>query len=424
MLSVCAQLSQLATGLRVAGVLGLGLFVFAIWSPIPRAHAQVASASGSVGAGVEDGQGVATVAANVDLGDPGLGLGLGALVRFSGGSVREEDWDDESDYGRILRYLVANRELTETVSGSLAAGRLSRVRLGSGSIVRDYMGGLDLDRSRLGIDVRIRGADYHGRAFLDDVFNPQLAGLRVAAGLTPLLRIGAVVVADRATDLEMDERTAHASVDASLRLGGDRWTASPRVELVKRVGGGLGAHAGLEVTISRGDDEDFGLGVELRHGQDTYVPSMVGPLHIRDREQSSDQMADSGLSLAERAELGGLDGIGVRGELRATRNGLGTVAVDVTTRPGLPMLSTVYVSAPSVRDVQFGVWTVLEGDQISSLSGEARVPLEGRWFGTVGVARLYSRESLDVGDQSQASLVGVWLATLSLGVQFGTASSE
>ena len=388
--------------------------------------AQSATASGSVGAGVINDQAVASVGAHVEIGNEQIDIGLGAVVRFVGGSLRDADWDEPSDFGRILRYALFNRKLSDSLAVAIAAGQLNHVSLGHGSLLHDYAGGLDFDRGRLGIDVRLGGDALTSHGFIDNLIDPQLAGLHVQMAAQSGIDVGATIVGDRATDvssrdpMKTTSQAAWAGLDVSIAIDRKWFRARPYVDVASRFDGGSGVHLGLRVGTSphQSSNQDWissthaELAIEARHGTDQYVPGFIGPLYLRDREQFGDTINDS---LAEVANRGGLGGTSWRIEVNVSPPSVGSLRASLATRPGLPSLTTLFASAPSFREIQFGGWAVIEGRSVAALAIETRLPLRGRWFAAATGARRYIRSD----GVRENSLIGIWLASLSLGAQLG-----
>lgn len=83
-------------------------------------------------------------------------------------SLRERDWDETSDYSRILYRAAFGRHLT--------VGELSNLTFGQGTIVRNYHNNLDDDHHRLGVQVAFDVDQFSIQTFADHVFNTPVVG--------------------------------------------------------------------------------------------------------------------------------------------------------------------------------------------------------------------------------------------------------
>jgi len=125
--------------------------------------------------------------------------------------IREEDWDEVSDWARVLAFIQYGALGDPLI---LRYGELTGVSLGHGSIANRYFNTIDIDHYQGGIyfygDLGIVG----GEAILDDVFGPELL---VARGFVrpfdpfdklplPLrgFKVGVTVGADFAAPTEVD----------------------------------------------------------------------------------------------------------------------------------------------------------------------------------------------------------------------------
>ena len=113
-----------------------------------------------------------------------LGLGVPLNVRayadgfidHQGIKLRAQDYNQPSDYARILRFLTINKKEDQFY---LNISQLSAASVGHGSIVRRYSGNVDTNITRVGAEVDAYGKYGGFEAFVGDVVQPQhfLAGL-------------------------------------------------------------------------------------------------------------------------------------------------------------------------------------------------------------------------------------------------------
>jgi len=175
-----------------------------------------------------------------------------APIRFdiAAGAVRERDWDELSDLGRIIRFL--------RYTPWFEVGELNDATLGNGTIVRRYHNNIDDDHRRTSARLRIEADKIEADAFIDNIFNdPVIAGrggLRLgefAVGGTFATDTGAPVFVDGTAD-----SAGNLKGDLGLRAmyGMDfRWIASDTATFKGTVygdfnalqNGNPGAHGGL-----------------------------------------------------------------------------------------------------------------------------------------------------------------------------------
>jgi hypothetical protein len=118
----------------------------------------------------------------------GLGVPLNVLA-YAGGfydtgkiQLRKHDYDQASDYARILRFLTVGKKEDQLY---LNVSQLAAATVGHGAIVRRYSGNIDTNITRVGAELDAYGKYGGFEAFVGDVVQPQhfLAGL---AFLKPL----------------------------------------------------------------------------------------------------------------------------------------------------------------------------------------------------------------------------------------------
>lgn len=117
----------------------------------------------------------------------GIGkLELGVLVplRFrviddppeDDGVIRSQDWDEPSDYMRVLRYIQYGSR-GDTFYGR--AGELASVVIGHGTIVSGYNNVIDVNHFQWGLTGAVNLNFGGGEVLLDNIIDPDLMGLRL-----------------------------------------------------------------------------------------------------------------------------------------------------------------------------------------------------------------------------------------------------
>ena len=421
-----------------------------------RAAADDVSASGSLGAGVFAGQAASTAEVGVDAAGDGYAIGLGAGARWlAEGGFRAEEWDEASEWARIVRYALVGWPAGGEPSGgdapgdgdgdgepdaawvSAAVGELGGVTVGHGSLVDGFAGGLDVDHGRVGIQASAGRGRVSGELVVDDVIAPRIAGARLALRSGRRLTLGVSAAGDR-TAPSMESGAAGGGGDASDASGeavagaaldgeivgasvGGRARGALHADLVHMIGLGAGLHLGARGQLDLGETVRIGAGGELRAASDQYLPGWIGPLYERDRREL--RAADGSMSggQLDAARAGGLGGLGAAGQLELEARDLVGVAVGYAGRPGLADLVTARVAAPHRAGLQLALWSAAEVEdgavEAMAVAFELRVRLPGRWFVRGDVARLYR-------EQEGGAYQPVWLGQIALGSMLGDAASS
>jgi hypothetical protein len=181
-----------------------------------------------------------------------LEAGLQAPIRFdiAGGSLRERDWDEISDLGRLVRFL--------RYTPWIEIGELNEATLGNGTIVRRYHNNIDDDHRRTAARLRINVDKFEVDGFIDHLLDdPIIAG---RAGLVlGEFGVGGTFATDTGAPIFVDgtaDGAGNLKGDTDLRAmyGIDfRWTASDTPTFKGTVygdfnalqNGNPGAHGGL-----------------------------------------------------------------------------------------------------------------------------------------------------------------------------------
>ncbi len=109
-------------------------------------------------------------------GGKGFYSSLIAPMRFDSGGLRDQDWDEVSDYGRILGGLGYR-----TKSGDISVGfeSLKGYTLGAGNLVSMFYGTVDTDHWRTGIFAKLHWDPAGADLFLDSFLGPSVFGGRI-----------------------------------------------------------------------------------------------------------------------------------------------------------------------------------------------------------------------------------------------------
>ncbi|MFO0727686.1 MAG: hypothetical protein U1E65_28160 [Myxococcota bacterium] len=173
------------------GVTADGVLAAAAASKLPEPQTLL---GGAASIGMVGGDWYATLMLQFSLDRDYWGFGVGVPLRIrlvdndpkSGGSVvnlRKEDWDEPSDFLRLLRYVYVG-DRSKTGPFYLRLGELNGLTLGHGTIVHRYSNGFDVDRYRLGGDLAVNVGPVGGELVIGDMARPTdttLVGVRFHA---------------------------------------------------------------------------------------------------------------------------------------------------------------------------------------------------------------------------------------------------
>lgn len=169
------------------------------------------------------------------------------------GLIRREDWDEPSDFLRIIRYVYVG-QADKKGPFYVRVGELSGLTLGHGTIMYRYYNGIDTDVWHTGINAAANIHAFGAEAVLGDAIDPYLAGLRftvrpfkLALGesfLLDKLVIGASIVADAKAPFLL--RTRPSAADPLLTVTSTDADGHPIVD-ADRTLAIFGVDVGLEL---------------------------------------------------------------------------------------------------------------------------------------------------------------------------------
>ena len=122
------------------------------------------------------------------------------------GVLRRRDWDEPTDYLKLLRYVRYGRKRDPVF---IQAGQLWGATIGHGTLMNRYANSLSLDHPKAGMQLDINTTWFGFETILDSFANPTLFGGRAYVrpfGETMILRgfaIGATVLTDRQAPLAL-----------------------------------------------------------------------------------------------------------------------------------------------------------------------------------------------------------------------------
>lgn len=209
------------------------------------------------------------------------------------GPLRKQDWDQPSDFARIVPHL-AYRQIFADGFVDLYAGELNNITIGTGSTVSHYYNSVDMDRFCGGVASR---GEYRGNGLallLDDVIAPALFAGRFyiapAAWFTnrewakrvslEFIFGGDFKAPLRAYAHEDRILTATGGAIRGIVVDNEHLTIQPSIH-VMAMDGDPGIHAGAHTTwiVSRPKKIAVSLYGEYRYSGSDYHPALFNPFY-------------------------------------------------------------------------------------------------------------------------------------------------
>ncbi len=235
----------------------------------------------------------------------GLDIQLAGPIRFrvidrspgDDGVVREQDWDQPSDYARILR-LVSFVHEWDDAAIDLFFGELNGVGIGHGAVADRYFNSTDMDHYQGGTLLK---GEWRGNGLeflMEDAFAPEILVGRVF--VAPLawfldskwarrLEIGYTLGADLAAPYRtLREGSTSIPVtggDIGYRVVDEEWIILMPYVDVMAMDGEAGVHAGMATTwvISEPKGLSLHLRGEYRYVGSDYHPAIFNPFYEYNR---------------------------------------------------------------------------------------------------------------------------------------------
>ena len=223
---------------------------------------------------------------------------------------REQDWDEASDYLRVLRFVqYGSRHDTYYVR----AGELAGVTIGHGTIVSGYNNVVDVNHFQWGITGAVNLNIGGGEVLLDNLIDPDIMGLRLyvrpwqfvdpesyltnlAFGISlvgdidaprdlKLASDGTFLIDDEQNLLvERSEGTGVLGVDVELQaFTNDIVSLTPYTDVNVHLGHGTGLHIGNLANFSFTDAVSLNTRLEFRVLGEGYYPTYFDGLYEIER---------------------------------------------------------------------------------------------------------------------------------------------
>lgn len=256
--------------------------------------------------------------------DPGcrteLYVGLQAPLRlrvYDSGTpqsdgFRAEDWDEASDYLRVIRTIEYGRS-NSVVNARI--GELGPISLGHGAIVRDYYNVVTTDHYQMGASADLNTVYGGVELLLDNVIDPAVMGgrayiypwafvdtdsflSRVALGLSVAADIQAPTQLQGDEDASIgvddtlnpvvltDQSTSLMGVDLEVALVDEEsFSLVPYVDFTTHASLGSGLNAGAFVGAQLSDAVQVHAQLEYRRVGRQFLPTYFGPIYEIERLQ-------------------------------------------------------------------------------------------------------------------------------------------
>ena len=175
------------------------------------------------------------------------------------GALRETDWDERRDFGRLLRIARYGKRGDRSTGHAfeLHLGLLTDRTLGHGTLVRRYHNGVDDDHHRTGAAASLFSPEGGAEVWADQVLGPPVVAGRAYAVLSDRLTIGLTFAADSAAP-----EAADGTIDPQRRFDGPTaFRPLYGVDMEIRLAGGSPQTLGLVLysDLNRVAESDAGL---------------------------------------------------------------------------------------------------------------------------------------------------------------------
>jgi hypothetical protein len=274
--------------------------------------------SADVGMGSLDEDGFVLVLLEQGLSYGGFHLVLSGPLRFrvidaapeDDGALREQDWDEPSDFARIARRVAFEKELDDGIV-DVYLGELNDVGIGHGAAVDHYFNSVDMDHYQGGARLDVGYAGNGIEFIMDDVVAPELLVGR--ARIAPFawfldgdwprrlelgFALGSDIAAPRRVMAATDTAIVFGGGDVSLRvLDFEAFSLTPYVDIMG-MDGDAGVHAGLAAAITFSKKNEIVLSArgEYRRLGSDYHPALLNPFYEHSRRFYSRDPAEGGVN--------------------------------------------------------------------------------------------------------------------------------
>ena len=213
------------------------------------------------------------------------------------GTLRKQDWDERSDWARIVRDLQFRKDFAD---GALRfhAGELNGVYQGYGEIVGHYFNSTDMDHYHGGLEAAVEIRSNGLELLINDVLAPSIFVGRIY--LAPIawfskrqiarrFHIGAWLFVDKGVPSRTlgrrDTGLVAAGMNTGLTLVQSKRGSLETYMSVGAMDGDAGFHAGFNSNVILSAPKKRGLffHAEFRYAGEDYYPALVNPFYDHNR---------------------------------------------------------------------------------------------------------------------------------------------
>ena len=252
------------------------------------------------------------LATELDFGKIGFGIQVPLNLKLTNGvELRKEDWDEVSDYGKIIRYFRYGQK-RETLY--VRVGELAAASIGHGTILHNFYNNVDVNHYRLGVQYDMTFKWGGWETIMDNLLGPQVFGARVF--LKPLawfapnsyfsrLTFGFSLIGDvnapnvlattgTGTPVVTAEKTTQSTNAATGVVGFDIefpiieskfYDLIPYSDTNLMLGGGPGQHFGVIQNFKFHKNFRFDMRLEFRALSNNYLPTYFDSTYMVTRDQ-------------------------------------------------------------------------------------------------------------------------------------------
>jgi len=251
---------------------------------------------GGVGFSVIDGETFVTVHLRPELAIGKFGIGFDVPLRYSTdtGRLRTEDWNDDYDYFRILRYVRYGHKREPFYA---RVGALDAARLGHGFIMNYYNNSLLYDQRKIGLELDIDAKHVGFESMTSNLGRSEIFGGRVYYRplwemRTPIVKnlaVGATFVTDNDPDAsrDTDDGITEFGFDAELpfiKTSALQLGVYADFATINNFGSGVAVGVEFQMRGIAGVF-DFTAQLERRFLGDEFLPAYFGPFYELERYQ-------------------------------------------------------------------------------------------------------------------------------------------
>jgi hypothetical protein len=234
-------------------------------------------------------------------------------------ALREEDWDEPSDFSRIVKFLLLRKK---DRNSWLYAGELEGVAIGHGTIVSNFYSTADRDHYKSGLQAKYLSRLFGFDALVNDYFSPSVFAFRgfihpfaffKSEGVMNRFSLGMTVAADIFAPYNMITNSAGKNELNSVNLmvhnsdsisvigletemmiyQGKKVELTPYADINFLGTTGAGLHAGIALKLKLWIEKELFVRGEYRLMHRDYMPGYFGAAYMVERYQYKKKLSKS-----------------------------------------------------------------------------------------------------------------------------------